>query len=214
MSFIDCVCPEGPLSNIVSDACKTHRLPKIGRIWLQKVISSNNFIAGANGIEESTSFDLITAAGDDTQLSVTPLLVEVSIGEGDIVEGSENLDGATTKSGVGPNTVVGMIEDPTAAQVEAIQNMFCNDQGLLGVFFVFANNTVMSNNITDAPVTDGAIPISPETFIAPDPSREAANGSRFIFRFQFDLASGWYKNSRITKAEDGFNYLTDVVGVA
>jgi len=212
-SFIDCVCPEGALTNIVSDECKTHRLPKVGRIWLQKVLPTNNFIAGTNGIEEEASFSGLTAAGDDKQLSVTPLLVDVVFGETEVIEASENLDGATTKSGLGTSTVTAMIEDPTPAQVEAINGMFCNDNGLLGVFFVMANNTVLSNNVSGAPVTDGAIPISPETFIGSAPSREGTNGSRWIYRFQFDLAADWYQNSRVTSAEDGFSYLTGVVGV-
>jgi hypothetical protein len=211
--IFDCVCPEGAIDNIVSDACKTHRLPKIGRLWFQKVQTANNFIAVTNPINEAASFTGLTSAGDDTQLSVTPLLVDVSFGEGDIIDASENLDGATTKSGVGTNTVIATVEDPTAEQVEAIQGLFCKDSGSLGVFFVFANDTVMSKKIGTGAVTDGAIPISTETFIAPDPQREGGNGSRFIFKFQFDLAPGWYKNSRITKAEDGLSYITGVKGV-
>ena len=212
--FDECACPAGELDTIISNSCKTHRLPKVQRIDFQKVLTANNFVTAVNGIEEATSWDGLTAAVDDTKVSVTPFVVDVVWGENDIIEASENFEGATTKSGVRPAIVTVMIEDPTPAQVQAINNLFCLDSGAsqLGVFFVMANNTILSNLVTSTPVTHGAIPISPETFIGSDPSREGTQGSRFNYTFQFALSTGWFQNSDVTAAETGFNYARDVVG--
>ncbi len=213
IDIIDCDCPPGVLETILSDECKTHRLPKTGRIYFQKVDSSNNFVEGINGIETAAAWTGLTASVGDDKVSVTPFIVDMVWGETESTDGSQNFDGATTKSGILPSVVTVMIEDPSPGQVAVINGMFCQDNGSLGVFFVFSNDAILANNISDSPNEYGAIPISPETFIGSAPGRESDLGSRFKYSFQFALAPSWYQNSKKIKAEAGFSYMNDVIGV-
>lgn len=211
--FFDCVCPDGDLEIIVSNQCKTHRLPKVSRVHFQKFLTANNFINGANGIEEATSWTGITAVAGSTRVTVSPLVNDVNFGDAETIEGSENSDGATTITGLRPGEITVMIENPTPDQTKAINNLFCNDNGgFVAVAFVFANDSILVNEVTDTPVTHSFIRVSPETFKPGTVSREGALGSTFNFTFSFKVDSDWYDNSAVVKPETGFSYL-EVLGV-
>lgn len=212
MSF-DCICPPSVYDTIVSDACKKNRLPKIARVWFQKVETGNNFINGTNGIEEAASFTGLTSAVDSTKLVVTPYVTDVTFGETDAIESDENFDGATTKTAVSAQEIVITIKDPNPDQVASMNSLFCQDDGSLGVFFVTSNGNVICNKVTDAPLTHSGITVSQETLIGSAPSREGALGSSFMYKITLSLSASWYENSDTVKNEDGFNYITDVVGV-
>ena len=211
--FFDCTCPAGVFDTIVSDACKTHRFGKVARVDFQKVLTANNFIAGTNGIETATAWTGLTSAVDDTKVTVSPFVASVSFGEAEVIEGSENFQGAPTTSGLRPPMVTVMIEDANPDQVAAINSLFCQDSGgVIGVAFVLSNDSILVNEVTDTPLTHSFIPISTETFTPGSPTREGELGSRFNYTFSFKLSADWFENSAIVQPETGFSYLT-VVGV-
>lgn len=214
MSLIDCVCPAGVLDVIVSNECKTHILPKIARVHFQKFLTSNNFVDGvATGINTAAAWAGLTSSGDDTQVSVSPLVSDGAFGEAEVIEGSENFEGATMAAALRPPEVTIMIEDPTPAQTKAINAMFCADSGAtLGIAFVFANDSILVNEVTDTPLTHSFFPVSAGTFTPGTPNREGVLGSSFNYTFSFKLSADWYDNSAVVKPEAGFSYL-GILGV-
>jgi len=210
---LNCECPANEVVTIPSDQCKITRKPKIARIYFQKVESGNNFIGGTNPIEASSSWTGLTGSVNPDKVAVSPYISDPVIAEADVIEGSENFDGAPTVSAVRAQPVTITWEDPTPDQVKAMDSLFCNDDGTLGVFLIYADNSIHANKISDTPLTHGAIPISIETLIGMPPSREGALGSKYLYKMQFALPTDWYRNSDVIKAEDGFSFITDVVGV-
>lgn len=210
MGLNSCECPDGVINTITDpDGCKILKKPKIARMVFQKVDSTNVFVNGTNGIEEAASWSGLADAVDDTKIVTTPILTEVTFAETDVIEGTENLDGAPTADGVQAQQVMGIIENINPDNAAAIDNLACT--GNLGVYFVYNDNSIQSAKIADTPLTHQAIPVSPETFIGSAPSREAAIGSKFQYKFQFRLDSSWYSTSDVTSAEDGFSYKTDLL---
>lgn len=209
-SLASCDCPDNSVFPTVDpDACR-EKHTKVARIFFQDEDDAGNaFVDGVNGIELAASWTTpnLPDATDATKITVTPNLSEVTFTEVDIIEGSENLDGAPTADGIVPQLVTAMIEDPNPTVVENLNALFCKPN--ITCYIVYRDNFIQAREIADTPSYAG-LKISPDTFIGSDPSREAAKGSRFMYKFQFRLEEGYYQDSRFIKAEDGFNYGTDV----
>lgn len=206
-----CECPAGVLDTITDpDGCKILKKPKIARIVFQKVDSTNTFVNGTNGIEEAASWTALADAVDDTKIAATPYLVDVTFAETEVIEGSENLDGAPTADGVAAQSVEAIIENINPDNAKAINQFAC--QPGVGVYFIYNDNSIHSAKIADTPETHQAIPISPETFSGSAPSREGTGASpKWQYKLSFKLAAEWYEDSDVTSAEDGFSYKTDLL---
>lgn len=211
MGLNSCECPAGVLDTITDpDGCKIGKKPKVARMVFQVIDSTNVFVNGTNGIEEAASWTGLADAVDSTKIVTTPYLTEVTFAETEPIEGTENLDGATTADGVAAQMVSAIIENANPDNVAAINDLGC--AGNLGVYFVYNDNSIQSNIIADTPVTHQAIMISPETFSGSAPSREGTGPSpRWQYKFQFKLNAEWFETSDFTSAEAGFSYKTDLL---
>ena len=208
-----CDCPDNEvLATVDPNACK-EKHTKIARIIFQEEDDVNNeFVSGVNPIDVGDSWltPNLCDAVDTTKVTVTMNLSEATLAEVDVIEGTENLDGAPTADGITPQLFTAMIEDPSPAVVGALNSLFCKSN--LTCYIVYRDNYIQARS------WDGgvAIPrhaglrISPDTFIGSEPSREAAKGSKFVYKFQFRLEEGYYQNSEFVQAETGFNYGTDI----
>lgn len=204
----DCECPSTVLDTIPYNPCK-NVLGKVKRVFFQVVETGNDFVDGVNGIELEASWTGLPDAVDSTKVTVTPPLKEVTFAEPDIIEGSENFDGAPTADASGPQLVTFVIENPDEDQVAAIDSLLCKQDNNLGVLFVDRNGKMRANKVDDTP-TYSFIPVSEGTFIGKAPSRDPAFGSKYQYMVQFYLDGDWYKNSKVITPEAGFNPANDV----
>jgi hypothetical protein len=207
---LDCLCPDGVLNTVTNDNCKEYRgLGKGAKIFFQKVENTNAFVDGVNGIDLAASWATLPGAVDNTKVVVTPLLSTLAFEEVEVVDGVENFDGATTKSGVRPQRVVATITDPKPEHVAALDSIACNTN--VGVYFVTSNDKILGNETTDTPQTFLPIKISQETYIGKTPTRTEEFGAQFIYQIEFQIPADWYSTSQVAEPESGFSYLTDVV---
>ena len=207
---LDCICPDGDLATVSNDACKEYRgLGKGAKIFFQKVDSANAFVDGVNGIDLAASWTGLPDAVGDSKVVVTPLLSTLAFEEVEVVDGVENFDGATTKSGVRPQRVVATITDPKPEHVAALDSIGCNTN--VGVYLVTSNDKILGNESVASPQTFLPIQISAETYIGKTPTRTEEFGAQFIYQIEFQIPADWYANSQVSDPEDGFSYLTDVV---
>lgn len=206
MSQIDCTCPAGDLETISSEDCSTTKQPKFSKIIFQKFLAANAFVDGTNGIDLSTSWTgLFDPPSTDAKCVITPYLSEVTIGEGDVIEGTENYDGAPTADAVTPQTVTAIIENCPPVNAQQMEDLFCQS-GNLGVYLLYSNGQIhASTDRNDPTASRNAIRISPDTLVVKAPSREAALGSKYQFMIQFRLPNEWYGESDVVKPEAGFN---------
>jgi hypothetical protein len=207
---LDCICPDGVLSTVSSDACKPYKgLGKVAKIFFQKAVDSNAFVDAVNGIELAASWTALPDAVNDTKVVVTPLLSTVAFEEVEVVDGAENFDGATEKTGVRPQRVVATITDAKPEHVAALDSIFCNSN--VGVYFVFASDRIVGNETVDTPQTFLPIKVSPGTYIGKTPTRTEEFGAQFIYQIEFQIPADWYSSSNVVDPESGFSYITDVV---
>ena len=209
MGLKDCDCPDGILPTVSADECKPYRgLGKGAKLIFQKVENANAFVDGTNGIDLASSWTGLPDAVDNTKVTVSPLLSTLEFVEVEVVDGVENFDGATTKTGVRPQQVIATITDPIPEHVEALDAIGCD--GSVGVYFVTSSDKILGNEVTDTPETFLPIKISQETFIGKTPTRAAEFGAQFIYQIEFQIPSEWYANSGVKDPEDGFSFLTDI----
>ena len=209
-----CECPDNEvLATVDPNACK-EKHTKIARIIFQAEDDAGNaFVTGVNPIEDGDSWltPNLCDAVDNTKVTVTMNLSEATLAEVDVIEGTENLDGAPTADGIIPQLFTAMIEDPSPSVVASLNSLFCKS-GNLTCYIVYRDNYIQARSFESAPAVPAhaGLRISPETFIGSEPSREAAKGSKFVYKFQFRLEEGYYQNSEFVQAETGFNYGTDI----
>lgn len=205
MALEDCICPSGVLPTVEVDPCKII-MSKMRTMFFQKIATANYFVDAINGIEEETSWDGLLDAVDDTKMSMIKNLKDVVFTEVEVLEGSQNYDGAPTAEEAGPQLVTAILESPTPLQTETIDTLACAARdGSLGVFFIDKNGKIQAQEVTDTPATYTGIPISQGTFIGKVPSKESDLGAKYQYMFQFYLPNDWYKTSAIIIPETGFN---------
>lgn len=210
MGLLGCDCPDGIVPTVSSDECKQYRgLGKGAKLFFQKVEGANAFVDGTNGIDLASSWTGLPDAINGTKVTVTPLLSELNFEEVEVVDGVENFDGATTKTGIRPQRVVATWTDPKPEHVKAIDSLACSSN--LGVYFVMSSDKIIGDKVTDTPETFLPIKISPETLIGKTPTRAPEFGAQFIYTLEFQIPSEWYADSEVKEPEDAFSYLTDVV---
>ena len=201
-SFLS-VSPSNPCKNV---------LGKIGRIFFQKAVTSNNWIDGTNDLSAADSWAGLTASGDATHVTVTDVLLAVEKSDANYVTGSQNIDGADTINGVSAQEFTLTWQNPTPAQVQAMENIKCSDDGTLGVLLVDKNGKMQANVITDTPQTYSFIPVSIGTFVVGTPVNDGAFGSQDVLTIKFSLAYDWYQESEVVIPEAGFNPYNDITG--
>ena len=206
MALEDCVCPQGVLPTVEVDPCKIV-MSKMRTMFFQKVATANNFVDATNDIILATSWALQLDSATDTKMSMVKNLKDVVFGATEVLEGSQNYDGAPTADESGPQLVTATLESPTPLQTDTIDQLACAARdGSLGVYFIDKNGKIQGNVVTDTPnPTYSGIPISQGTFVGKAPEKEADLGSKFQYMFQFYLGNDWYKNSRVLTPEDGFD---------
>lgn len=209
MSLAGCICPEGDLNTVSNNECKEYRgAGKVAKLFFQKSLTSNAFVNATNGIEEANSWSGLADATGDTKVVITPFLNSVEFGEAEVVDGVENFEGATTKSGVRPPVVTCTIVDPKPEHVKAINSIGCSNTA--GVYFVWSSDKITGNEIAESPATYIPIKISEGTFIGTPPQKASEFGSQFVYTFQFQIGADWYENSNIVEPQTGFSYLSDI----
>ena len=176
---------------------------KIGRFVFQRRDDTNNtFINGTNGIEESTSWDLVPDAAGNTKVVVTPMVEEVSFGESGIIENSENIDGAPFRPTTGPTPVTFKMRNLSASMFSALNDL--QNEPSLVVYFIYADNKIGAKLLSSSPDTHVGFPISYRTTQIQDPSKEGAKGDEFMYTMDFILPQGWGAVKSVTTAESGF----------
>ena len=205
MALEDCVCPSGVLPTVEVDPCKIV-MSKMRTMFFQKIATANIFVDAVNGIEEAASWAGLLDAVDDTKMSMIKNLKDVIFTEVEVLEGTQNYDGAPTAEEAGPQLVTAVLESPTPLQTETIDTLSCAARdGSLGVIFIDKNGKIQAQQVVDSPAEYTGIPISQGTFIGKVPSKEADLGSKYQYMFQFYLPNDWYKNSAVVIPEAGFN---------
>jgi len=210
MALDTCVCPAGVLPSIPVDSC-SEGFSTIRTMIFQLPIASNDFVTVTNGIEEASSWTGLSAAVDDTKVSIIKGLKDVIFSEVEFVTGTENYDGAETIDGVKPQIVTAILENPTPAVSAAIDTLACHNQTSdLGVFFIDRNSKIRANIFDASPLTHRAIVISQGTFARKTPSRQGNLHAKSILMFQFALNENWFDNSDVVTAEAGFDMNNDI----
>lgn len=175
-------------------------------MFFQKLDTGNDFINGTNGIEESTSWAGLLDASDDTKMSMIKNIKEIIFNPTEVLEGSENFDGAPTADEAGPQLVTVVLEEPTPEQVALINTLKCASRdGSLTVIFVDRRGKFHANEVSDTPATYSGILISQGTFQGKTPDKGAELGNKFQYMFQFYLPEEWYLKSRVVAPDTGFN---------
>jgi hypothetical protein len=208
--MIDCQCPlPTALATSPTDPCKSV-IGKIAKMFFQRLDDANNsFVEGTNGIALQTSWSALPAAADDTKIVITPELEDVIFAEPDILEDSENFDGAPIAIASGAQLVTAMFRNPTKEQLAALRALKCEPN--LTVYFVDNNGKFLSREITDTPnITVAGVKISKGTFIMRDPAKAGTKADQFKAMIQFYLPEGWFDSANVTPSEDTFDPLTDL----
>lgn len=206
--MLDCDCPaNAAVDTIPYDPCKVI-FGKDARWIFQRLDDANNtFVDGANGIEEEASWAPLPNAVDDTKVGVTPRLEDVNFNEPEVLEDSENDDGAAFAVASGPQLVTAIIRNPTPAQVAALKQYEC-DQNL--TLYRIDNKGRFGARQIDGTADHAGIKISPGTFIIKDPFRGGTRADQYKLMIQFYLPSGWYNSFNIVSPEAGFDPLTEI----
>lgn len=205
MSRLNCDCDNNAaIETIEYDPCVVI-FGKDDRWIFQRPDSTNNsFINGINGIEEETSWTALPDALDNTKVSVSPPLQEVSFADPDILEDSENSDGAPFATASGAQMVTAIIRNPTPEQYKSIKSLECERS--LSFYRVDANGNFGAKKLSSAPDTHVGIPISRDTFVLRDPSRGGTKTDvPYKMTIQFYLAEGWFGTFDVIKPESGFD---------
>ena len=205
--MIDCQCPEAAaLDTIPYNPC-ANVIGKIGRMVFQRTDDANNtFVDGVNDITLEASWSALPDAADGTKVVVTPVLEDVNFNEPDILEDSENLDGAPIAVASGAQLVTAMFRNPTAAQLAALRKLKCSTE--LSVYFIGSNNKIGARLIGG---TDHAgVKISVNTFIMREPSKAGTKADEFKAMIQFYLPEGWFDSFDIVVPEDGFTPIDEI----
>lgn len=210
MSKLNCDCESNSeIDTIPYDPC-VNIFGKDGRWLFQRLDDTNNaFVNGVNGIEEESSWTALPDATNDTKVTVSPLLEDVTFNEPDVLEDSENLDGAPNAIASGAQLVTAMVRNPTPEQYEALKSLEC--ESTLTFYRIDANGKFGARKIVDSPETHVGLKISPNTFIIRDPSRGGTKTDvPYKLMIQFYLAEGWFGSFDVVKSEDGFDPITEI----
>jgi len=184
-------------------------------MFFQKLDTGNYFINATNGIEEAASWTglLDDATVDATKMSMIKNIKEVIFAPTEILEGTQNFDGAPTADEAGPQLVTVVLEEPTPEQVALINTLKCVARdGDLTVIFCDRVGKFHAHEVSDSPATHTGITISQGTFQGKTPDKESDLGSKFQYMFQFYLPEDWYIGSKVIAPEAGFNANTLVPG--
>jgi len=205
--MLDCACPLATaIDTIPYDPC-LDIFGKDGRWVFQRYDDANNtFLNASNGIELEASWASIPDASDGTKVSVTPLLEDVNFNEPDILEDSENLDGAAIAVGSGTQTVTAIIRNITPAQQVALTQLGCEPK--LSFYRISSQGKLGARLV--GTVDHAGIIISPNTFIVRDPARGGTRVDQTKTTIQFQLAAGWYESFRVVAPATGFTPLTEI----
>lgn len=203
---LNCSCPlPGSLATIPYNPC-VDLFGKDGRWIFQRRDDANNlFVNGSNGIELEASWSALPTASDNTKVVVSPLLEEVNFNDPDILEDSENLDGAAIAVGSGPQLVTAMVRNPTPAQYTALKALECEPN--LSFYRIDDNSKIGARGVGS---DHAGIIISPNTFIIRDPSKGPTRGDQNKLMIQFYLRAGWYETFDVVTPAAGFDPLTEI----
>lgn len=186
---------------------------KIAKMIFQRKSEANNFVGagaatpGTNPIDEEASWTGLPDALDDTKVVITPFLEEVEFSEPDILEDSENFDGAPIAIDSAPSLITAKIRNIDSAKFDAIKALQCERD--LVVYFLDARGNFFTAEL--ATEVHNGFDISPDTFILRDPSRGTGKVDQFKVMLQFYFASSWFSNAVKIVPEAGFNTLQEIV---
>ncbi len=203
-----CACT-APTELVTIDNVANSCIPgKIAKMFFQRRSEANNFVGPAtNPIDEEASWTGLTTATDDTKVVVTPFLEEVEFAEPEVLEDSENFDGAPIAIDSAPSLVTAKIRNISNTQFDAIKALQCERD--LVVYFVDARGNFFVNEV--ATDTHNGFVVSPDTFVLRDPARGSGKVDQFKVMLQFYFASSWYSQAVKIIPEAGFDPLTEIV---
>jgi hypothetical protein len=205
--MLDCSCPGNTvLETIDYNPCKPI-FNKDARWIFQRLDDANNlFQNGVNGIEEETSWASLPNAVDNTKVVITPRLEDVNFNQAEVLEDSENFDGAPFAIAPGAQLVTAMIRNVTRDQFKAIKSLACEDE--LTLYRIDAKGNFGARLVNTA--DHAGVQISPGTFVVVDPFRAGGRVDQYKLMIQFYLPSGWFDDFDIVAPEAGFNPLTEI----
>jgi hypothetical protein len=186
---------------------------KIAKLIFQRRSEANYFIGslatpvGTNPISAEASWTGLPAAVDDTKVVITPFTEEVEFSEQDLLEDSENFDGAPIGIDVSPTLFTFTIRNISNTQFDALKSLQC-ERDLVCIMVDARSNFWVREVATD---THTGFTISPDTFLMRDPSRGTGKVDQFKAMGQFYIASSWYAEAVKITPEAGFDPLTEIV---
>lgn len=204
--MLDCTCPLPTALTTVPYARNCAVFGKDARWAFQRRDDANNlFVDATNDIETEASWTALPDAVDGTKVVITPLLEEVDFPEPDILEDSENFDGAPFAVTAGPQKVSGVMRNPSAAQVAALRVLACEEN--LTLYRIDANGNFGARLVGSDHL---GIIISPGTFVLRGPYRGTGRVDVYKVRIEFYLPYNWYDTFDIVAPAAGFDPLTEI----
>ncbi len=206
--MLDCDCPaNAAVDTIPYDPCKVI-FGKDGRWGFQRLDDANNtFLDASNDISLENSWTALPDETDDSKVGITGRLEDVNFNEPDVLEDSENDDGAPFAVASGPQLVTAILRNPTPDQVTALKQYECEPN--LTLYRIDSKGRFMARKLEGTNDHAGIL-ISPGTFIIKDPFRAGTRADLYKLMIQFYLPSGWYNTSDIISPETGFFPLTEI----
>lgn len=204
--MLDCSCPLPAALTTVPYAKHCSVFGKDARWFFQRLDDANNtFDDTTSNINLEASWTALPDAAGGTKVVVTPYLEEVEFPEPDILEDSENYDGAPIAVSAGPQKVTGVIRNPSPAQVTALRALTCEEN--LTFYRIDANGNIGARAIGS---DYAGIKISPNTFVVKGPYRGSGRVDMNKIKIEFFLPYNWFNTFGQVAPAAGFDPLTEV----